>query len=135
MPEVNMVWIGGVAYAPNHRVVREHYEKTKTQDDAEPVAGLATSKPQQDKVRPLVGKPAPRKGGKGSVVIVVAFQPYVRRPVDDDNFGSGAYKSARDAIARSLGVDDGDARIKFEYLPPIVTTGATGTQVLISRLK
>lgn len=34
--------------------------------------------------------------------------------MDDDNWINGA-KGVRDAIARRLGVDDGDPRIKFEY--------------------
>jgi hypothetical protein len=34
--------------------------------------------------------------------------------MDDDNWINGA-KGVRDQIARRLGVDDGDPRIKFEY--------------------
>ena len=132
--KANMVWIDGAAYAPGHRKVREYYAKIKTENDAQPVGGLVATEPQQNKVRPLVRKPSARKSGKGGVVIIVAIQPYVHRAVDDDNFGSGAYKNLRDGIARSLGVDDGDSRIKFEYLTPIITTGATGTQILISKL-
>lgn len=34
--------------------------------------------------------------------------------MDDDNL-AGSFKGTRDAIARKLGVDDGDPRIKFQY--------------------
>lgn len=36
------------------------------------------------------------------------------KTLDDDNLQS-SFKACRDQIARRLGVDDGDKRIKFEY--------------------
>lgn len=36
------------------------------------------------------------------------------RILDSDNLQS-AFKAVRDAIARRLGIDDGDSRIKFDY--------------------
>jgi hypothetical protein len=118
------VLIEGQYYSPGH-------EKAKAYSQS--VAGLAPAKPQQNSIRALECKPSARKSRKRSVVIVIAIQPYVSRSVDDDNFGSGAYKSLRDQIAHDIGVDDGDPRIRWEYHPPIITTGATGTNVTVSR--
>jgi hypothetical protein len=36
------------------------------------------------------------------------------KAMDSDNL-AGCFKAIRDAIARRIGVDDGDPRIKFEY--------------------
>jgi len=60
------------------------------------------------------------------VVCVVVFR---RQRLDDDNL-SGGLKALRDAIAASLGLDDGDARIRFEYSQHL-TTGKPGTLVRI----
>lgn len=129
----DLVWINGQPYAKDSPLAKRVYED-QANYGAQPVGGLATTEPKQNTVRPLDRKPSPRKSRKGSVVLVIGIQPYVRRQVDEDNFGSGPYKSLRDAIARSLGIDDGDSRIKFEYYAPIITTGAVGTQVLISKV-
>lgn len=83
--------------------------------------------------RPLVGEASPvgvgvrrarrgngpRRGagwpgsGPGPVVrvIIIAARPKL---IDDDNLAGGC-KSLRDAIARKLGVDDGDPRVSWEY--------------------
>lgn len=66
------------------------------------------------KVQALVERPKVRRGGKGRVVAVVTIIAFKRRFSDDDNLSSGA-KTLRDCIAASLGVDDGDKRIKWEY--------------------
>lgn len=60
------------------------------------------------------------------VVSVVVFR---RQRLDDDNL-SGGLKALRDAIAASVGLDDGDARIAFEYSQHI-GTGKPGTLVRI----
>jgi hypothetical protein len=61
------------------------------------------------------------------VVSVVCFR---RQKLDHDNL-IGGVKYLQDAIAASLGIDDGDeARISFEYSQH-VTTGKTGTLVKI----
>lgn len=52
--------------------------------------------------------------------------------LDDDNL-SASYKSLRDGIARSLAIDDGDHRIRFEY-GQVETRGKTGTIVRMERL-
>ena len=67
------------------------------------------------------------KGGKGSVV--VSLCAYRRRILDDDN-NVASCKPLRDAIAASIGIDDGDSRIKWEY-GQIETRGQQGVMVKI----
>jgi len=54
------------------------------------------------------------QGRKVQLPCVVKLTRVGPRLMDDDNWINGA-KGIRDAIARKLGVDDGDPRIKFEY--------------------
>jgi len=119
------VKIGSEYYSPSHPLAKAH---------AQSMGRVADTKPKPNQVRALDRKPSARKGRKRGVVIVVSFIPYVSRPVDSDNFGSGPIKPLRDAVADSLKIDDGDSRIKWEYHEPIVTRGACGVQVLISRV-
>lgn len=52
---------------------------------------------------------------------------------DDDNSGMGGTKALRDAIARSLAIDDGDPRIRFAY-EQAVAVGPEGTIVMIQKV-
>jgi len=61
--------------------------------------------------------------------VVVSLVSYRRKELDSDNL-VGGLKPLRDAIANSIGIDDGDKRIRFEY-GQIVTTGHEGTMVKI----
>ena len=67
------------------------------------------------------------------VVLCVHLLSLRRRIIDDDNLVAG-HKGLRDAIARSLGLDDGDPRIRWEYSQG-ETRGEQGTIVRIERLK
>lgn len=64
--------------------------------------------------------------------VVVSLVCCRRRLLDDDNL-SGGCKALRDAIAASLGIDDGDKRIRFEY-HQVITTGRPGVIVKIEVL-
>lgn len=46
--------------------------------------------------------------------MVISLIGLRRIPLDDDNFNGGC-KALRDAIAASLGVDDGDKRLVWQY--------------------
>ena len=48
------------------------------------------------------------------MVVRVSLIVCSRRELDDDNL-RGSLKPLRDAIADTLGIDDGDKRIRFEY--------------------
>lgn len=54
------------------------------------------------------------------------------RLLDDDNFSGGA-KALRDCIAASLGLDDGDKRICWQY-GQLRTDGVEGYLVRIERV-
>jgi hypothetical protein len=89
-----------------------------------------------------VAKPNPpqaldghRKGGqkdKGGVRVVVTIIAVRKRLADDDGVVS-SYKSLRDCIAKELGVDDGDKRIRFEY-GQVETRGQVGTLIKIEMI-
>lgn len=54
------------------------------------------------------------RGRKVALPCTVKLTRVGPKKMDDDNWINGA-KGIRDAIARRLGIDDGDPRIKFEY--------------------
>lgn len=61
--------------------------------------------------------------------LVVSLIGLRKRTLDDDNF-NGACKHLRDAIAGSLGIDDGDKRIYWQY-QQLQTRGREGVLVHI----
>lgn len=71
------------------------------------------------------------EGGKGVVAFRVTLVLCLLKPYDDDNAVSSC-KSLRDAIAESLGIDDGDSRIEFNY-NQIKTSGREGVNVIIEQ--
>ena len=87
---------------------------------------------QQAALRPLDKGIQKRQKGKGSVAIVVSLLTCRRRELDDDG-NVAALKPLRDAIAESLGLDDADKRIRFEY-GHLETRTEQGVIVKISRL-
>lgn len=70
-----------------------------------------------------------RKESKGRVAVVVTLVSCRRRIGDDDSIAA-SLKPLRDGIADSLGLDDGDARIRFEYAQ-CRTDGEQGVMVKI----
>lgn len=64
--------------------------------------------------------------------VVVSIIGLRRIPLDDDNF-SGACKHVRDAIAASIGFDDGDKRLRWQY-QQVQTSGEEGLIVRIEIL-
>lgn len=78
----------------------------------------------------LERQPKGQHRGKNSVGVVVEIIACRHRLFDDDNSCAGL-KPIRDAIARSLGVDDGDKRIRWCY-GQCRTDGDEGTIVRIS---
>ena len=80
----------------------------------------------------LDGRSPQRQGRKNKLVVRVTLVTLRRRVCDDDNNVS-AIKPLRDSIARSIGLDDGDPRIKFEY-GAARTEGQPGVMVKIEQL-
>lgn len=64
--------------------------------------------------------------------VVVSLIGLRKRTLDDDNF-VGACKHLRDAIAASLGLDDGDKRLTWQY-QQLQTKGREGVLVQIEVL-
>lgn len=84
-------------------------------------------------VPPLASRPSRSKKGKSSLVrFVVTFISFRTRKIDDDNL-CGGMKALRDSVAGSLGIDDGDERVLWQYCQ-VVTHGEPGTQVIIETL-
>jgi hypothetical protein len=79
-----------------------------------PVCAVASSGGKQAALRPLDKGIQKRQKGKGSVVVVVTLITCRRRELDDDG-NVAALKPLRDAIASTIGLDDADKRIRFEY--------------------
>jgi len=94
------------------------------------VGGLPPAQPKRRGRRPAPQTARDEKAGPRRVVVsLVCFR---RRALDDDNL-SGGCKWLRDAIAASLGLDDGDSRLRFEYFQTL-TTGRQGVAVKIDFL-
>lgn len=62
----------------------------------------------------------------------IALIAVMRRKLDDDNV-VGALKPIRDLVAASLGVDDGDESVEFEYSQHR-TDGDEGVLVLVTEI-
>jgi hypothetical protein len=79
--------------------------------------------------KPALGKdlPAQQKGKGRLAVCIIGFR---KRLLDDDNFTSGGNKAIRDAIAQSIGIDDGDPIFDWQYRQ-VLTSGQEGTLVKI----
>ena len=100
---------------------------------ARSVGAISDRERKQTTLSPLVPHAKAEPGRKGSVGYVVTLTSYRRgKLLDDDNLIAGA-KSLRDAISTSIGCDDADPRLKWEYRQQ-QTDGAEGTLVTISRV-
>ena len=96
------------------------------------VGGLLPAKPQPDPLPALDQEPEARPRRKTGLVVRVTIIRCGKRLLDCDNL-SASYKGLRDGIARSLGIDDGDHRIRWEY-GQCETRGRTGTIVKIEHV-
>jgi len=96
------------------------------------VGAVATARSERNSVQTLDGTVKARRQRKGQVAIRVSFVVFRRRLLDDD---SNVYsiKPLRDAVSNTLGLDDADARIAFEYSQH-ETKGEQGVIVRIEAL-
>jgi hypothetical protein len=94
------------------------------------MGGLSSSQRQ----RHDVGKTQRSNGDekRGPSRVVVSFVCFRSRTCDDDNLQFGC-KWLRDAIATSLGIDDGDKRFRWQY-QQLKTDGPEGVSVTIQIL-
>jgi hypothetical protein len=91
-------------------------------------AGIAQHAPRT----PLARGPLQQRKRKGRVEIVVSLIAHVHRELDSDNL-QGSLKWTRDSIADTLGLDDGDCRIRWLYAQ-VVTVGTEGVLVKIEQI-
>lgn len=98
-----------------------------------PVGGLVSTQPQPNPVSTLDKKPPAQPCSKRRVVVIVTLVRYGHQLLDDDNLVS-SFKPLRDSIAKSIGVDDGDKRFRWEY-GQVQTRGETGCNVKITVVK
>lgn len=95
------------------------------------VDSVGASRTKRNKISALDGRGKERRQRKGSVepccrVLLVSCR---HRELDDDS-NIYSLKPLRDAIAASFGIDDADARIRFEY-GQVITKGEQGVIVRI----
>ena len=102
--------------------------------DLYPPVGAVVSNQREPGAQPALErnpKTQPRRKGRLAVCItIIAFR---RRLLDSDNSAMGATKALRDAIAASLGCDDGSERLHWQY-SQVHTTGDEGCLVKIEQL-
>ena len=92
------------------------------------VAGQVDSSKREPNPVTALGQDAPAKQASRCRV-VVRIVSFTRRAQDSDNHQAGC-KHLRDTISRTLGIDDGDERIRFEYAQ-VESLNQKGTLVLI----
>jgi len=110
--------------------LRERIAKADREQNIRPVARLSTPKRERDDVGATTkGDAHEDRGTRGVVISFVCFRS---RPCDDDNLQFGC-KWLRDAIANSLGIDDGDKRLRWQY-QQLKTDGPEGVSVTIQTL-
>jgi hypothetical protein len=108
--------------------IRQHGPKA----DILTMGPIRDPKLQQDQTRASNVKRSTLNSRSQRVVLVVSIIRFGAKEMDDDNYIAGC-KSFRDAIAKSLGVDDADRRIKWEYRQ-VIRSGRYGTLVKIDEV-
>ena len=96
------------------------------------VPPLASSPPEQGKgprSRPTRSRRSRRGSRSGKTSVVATIIAHRRRLLDSDN-NVGSIKGVRDAVAKWIGLDDGDPRWIWEY-GQIQTSGREGVSVKI----
>jgi len=94
-----------------------------------PVGAVPRPKPEPHPLPALDPKPKARASRKRRLAVIVTLISARHQLLDDDNL-RGAFKGLRDAISRSIGLDDADKRLVWQYAQ-VQTTGAEGSLVTI----
>jgi hypothetical protein len=98
--------------------LRARIEKQLAAEDAKRTGGAAhlrpvpPAQPEHDHQREIIGTHPPQAGRPRRVV--VSLLALRRRPLDPDN-NAASFKALQDAIAETLGLDDGDPRFIWQY--------------------
>lgn len=94
-----------------------------------PLGAPQQRKPESHPVPALDQKPKARRSRQGRLAVVVTLLSCRVRELDSDNL-QASFKGLRDAVAKSLGVDDADKRVRWQY-GQIESRGEPGTIVMI----
>lgn len=96
--------------------------------------GAGETPKREPRAQPALVRHVSRKQARAArVEVVVSLVVCQRTLFDSDNAVSGGTKALRDAIAESLGCDDGDKRLRWEY-GQLQTSGEPGVMVKMQRL-
>ncbi len=95
---------------------------------------VETHKPKPAAVAALVKDSRPAQAGKEGMGYRITFVVVRKRSLLDSDNLQGALKPLRDAVAYSLGIDDGDPRIEWEY-HQIKSTQPEGVTVMVTILQ
>ncbi len=109
-----------------------HYVKDSEGNWCHPsriVGAVLPTKPKQNSLPALDSGKTARPKRKGSVAVRVTLIRCGHRSLDSDNL-QGSLKSIRDSVSRSIGIDDNDIRVQWEY-GQCETRGRTGVIVKI----
>lgn len=93
------------------------------------LGGVEAGRAEQAPARALDGRVPERQVGAGSVGVRVVMVAYRRRLLDRDAVAF-ACKPLTDAVAATLGVDDDDPRVEWEWRQ-VETRGAEGVSVRV----
>lgn len=96
-----------------------------------PVGAVEANRPERPPIQTLDGRLQEPTGSEKGVAVSITVVAFRRRLLDAHDAVAYACKPLTDAIAESLGVDDADRRLHWEY-HQLKTTGPEGTIVLIS---
>lgn len=112
--------------------VRERVRLQMLEDGAVRVRAAARHPRQPGALRPLVEEVEGGGQSESGVVCRVTLVLCRPRRLDSDSVPA-TLKWLRDAVAKSLGVDDGDERVEWEY-GQCVSNGTEGVVVKVERL-
>lgn len=114
------------------RLTREEYEailRRPAITKANPNMARMVPEVRKQNPRPALVKDAPRQQAVRSGVEVSVTLIAVRKGKLDDDNAIASCKHLRDCIARTLGVDDADPRVRWEYGQVIGTRRGTIVKV------
>jgi hypothetical protein len=116
----------------NRALIEEAIQKHGPKADILTLGAVRAPELQPNEVPALVGKSQIHEADKRGLVVCVTIIRFGHKLFDEDNLVAGA-KPLRDAVATSLGVDDADPRILWQYAQ-VTTGGRFGTLVKIDEL-
>ena len=110
--------------------LREKILQADRQQNPRPVRALEANGTEPAPARALDRRGTKHQGGAGGVAVRITCIALRRRLVDRHDGVAFACKPLTDAIAKTLGVDDADPRLDWEY-GQVVTRGKQGVLVKV----